>query len=154
MKFESPERKESHTPSEALNLGAFYPGGCSESGFLAPGENISVVIARDRATCERYEITPKQIGETIEEILLGKHADKFELSTTLFRGMQTCPFERTFTTNPFSNMDFTITNKKTGTSFNGPGLIVHLLKEHDFFEGDTPYRVDPKEAIEVLFEKN
>jgi hypothetical protein len=77
--------------------------------------------------------------------------DKFDVLMKSWRGMQSCPFDKSIA--PFSSIDFTITNKQTGKSFKGPGLIAHLLKEHSFFEGNTAYRVDPEKAIEVLFEK-
>lgn len=33
----------------------------------------------------------------------------------------------------------------------GPGLIVHLIRAHQFFEGsESPYRVEPRKAIRVL----
>lgn len=148
MNFESSSEKKK---GAEVDLAEFYPGKSSEAGFLAPGENLDAVIARDRATCESHDVTPGQIGEAIEEILRGGRKDEFEVSTKSWRGIQTCPFDRSM--QPFGGIDFTITNKKTGKSFNGPGLITHLLKEHDFFEGNTPYRVEPEEVIEVLFEK-
>ena len=145
MKFESSDNHEN------VNLAEFYPGASSHDGFLAPGENLDEVIARDRNTCEGKGTTPKEIGQIIEEILSGGRKDKFELSTKSWRGDQTCPFDRS--RQPFASIDFVIKNKQTGKSFSGPGLIAHLLKEHDFFEGDTPYRVEPEEAIEVLLER-
>lgn len=135
-----------------INLHNFYPGALSEAGFLAEGEDLNEVIARDRATCEQYGLTPKDVGQKIAEILRGERKDEFDLKTQSWRGMQECPFDKGF--KPFSSLDFTITNKKTDKSFSGPGLIAHLLTDHDFFEGNTSYRVDPEEAIEVLFEKS
>ena len=44
-----------------------------------------------------------------------------------------------------------ILNRETGESFTGPGLIVHLIREHHFFEGkESPYRVEPEKAVRVL----
>ncbi len=43
-----------------------------------------------------------------------------------------------------------IDNRRTGKPLDGPGLIVHLIAEHGFFEGrESPYRVDPRAAIDV-----
>lgn len=136
---------------KSINLTKFYPGTLSVAGFLAEGEDLNEVINRDRTVCEQHSLTPKDIGQKIEDILNGRIEDEFKLKTQSWRGMQECPFEKDF--KPFSNLDFVITNKKTGKSLSGPGLIVHLLKDHDFFEGNTSYRVDPEKAIEVLFEK-
>ena len=129
----------------------FYPGELSQTGFLAASENINDVVLRDRAICERHGVTPREIGEAVENVLEGRQAEKFEVTTKVWRGIQKCPFDKKY--DKYGSMDFTITNKATGNSFNGPGLIVHLLKEHDFFEGNTPYRVEPEAAIQVLFEK-
>lgn len=50
-----------------------------------------------------------------------------------------------------SDADFVITNKRTGEELKGPCLIVHLIRDHHFFEGkQSPYRVDPEKAARVL----
>lgn len=144
MSFEYPKKTE-------INEDNFYPGKSSSEGFLAPGEKLNDVIERDQAVCERLGTTPRKVGEAIEAILKGEGKDKFDVVIKSWRGMQPCPFDKGLA--PFSSVDFTITNKHTGKSFGGPGLIAHLLKEHSFFEGDTSYRVDPEKAIEVLFER-
>ncbi len=47
--------------------------------------------------------------------------------------------------------DFLILNRRLGESVTGPGLIVHLIREHQFFEGsESPYRLEPSKAIRVL----
>ena len=52
---------------------------------------------------------------------------------------------------PWSNLDFLILNRQAGIQVTGPGLIVHLIREHHFFEGvESPYRVDPVRVSEVL----
>lgn len=30
------------------------------------------------------------------------------------------------------------------------GLLPHLIEEHQFYEGSTPYRVAPEDIVEVL----
>jgi hypothetical protein len=46
---------------------------------------------------------------------------------------------------------FLILNRRSGESVTGPGLIVHLIREHQFFEGsESPYRLEPSKAIRVL----
>jgi hypothetical protein len=147
--FESEGQQRENTPDEIEQ--SLYPGKSSIGGFLAIGEKLDDVIARDQATRELYGMTPGQIGGAIEEILQGKRGDEFEVTKKEWRGMQGCQFDNTI--QPFSSLDFTITNKKTGASLQGPGLITHLLKEHNFFEGNTRYRVDPEIAIKALFDK-
>ena len=51
----------------------------------------------------------------------------------------------------YGDIDFVITNNRTGETLKGPGLIVHLIRDHHFFEGkQSPYRVDPEKAARVL----
>lgn len=158
--LEQSRRKE---PWEDIEEGRFYPEKSSSAGFLIEGEKLKDVIMADRAICEELQIKPHEIGQKIFELL--ERAIKkqegvpknpviisgFEIRWDTWRGIQDCPFDGSFES--FSNIDFTITNLKTGESFSGPGLIAHLLKNHDFFEGHTSYRVDPEQAIKVLFEK-
>ena len=51
----------------------------------------------------------------------------------------------------YGDIDFVITNNRTGEELRGPSLIVHLIRDHHFFEGrQSPYRVDPEKAARVL----
>jgi hypothetical protein len=51
----------------------------------------------------------------------------------------------------YAELDFLVINRETGDYLAGPGLIVHLIREHHFFEGlGSPYRVDPVAAARVL----
>ncbi len=51
----------------------------------------------------------------------------------------------------YSDIDFLLINRGTGDYLAGPGLIVHLIRDHRFFEGPaSPYRVDPVTAARVL----
>jgi hypothetical protein len=51
----------------------------------------------------------------------------------------------------YADRDFLILDRSTGQYLKGPGLIVHLIREHHFFEGlGSPYRVDPEQAARVL----
>jgi hypothetical protein len=66
-----------------------------------------------------------------------------------YRGLQDCPWDCTLI--PWACFDFLILNRRSGEYIAGPGLIVHLIREHQFFEGsESPYRVEPLKAIRVL----
>lgn len=68
---------------------------------------------------------------------------------TFFRGFQGCPWGCADST--WGYFDFLILNRRSGEYLTGPGLIVHLIRAHRFFEGnESPYRVDPPKAIRVL----
>ena len=52
---------------------------------------------------------------------------------------------------PYSNLEITVKNNKSDESLSFPGLIVHLIKDHHFYEGkQSSYRVDPENAVRVL----
>jgi hypothetical protein len=66
-----------------------------------------------------------------------------------FLGLQDCPWDCGYI--PWSSFDFLILNRRSGEDITGPGMIVHLIREHQFFEGsESPYRVEPLKAIRVL----
>ncbi len=66
-----------------------------------------------------------------------------------YRGLQDCPWNCDY--DRWAYFDFLILNRRSGAYVTGPGLIVHLIREHHFFEGlESPYRVEPAQAIQVL----
>ncbi len=66
-----------------------------------------------------------------------------------YRGLQECPWGCEY--DRWSSFDFQILNRQTGESVTGPGLIVHLIRQHHFFEGvESPYRTDPQQLVRVL----
>jgi len=67
-----------------------------------------------------------------------------------WRGFQVCPWQCAGQV-CWANLDFLLLNRDSGKYLTGPGLIVHLIREHHFFEGrKSPYRVAPEQAIQVL----
>jgi hypothetical protein len=49
------------------------------------------------------------------------------------------------------NLEFLVVHRDTGQSLRGSGLLVHLIRDHRFFEGDeSPFRLDPERAARVL----
>jgi hypothetical protein len=50
-----------------------------------------------------------------------------------------------------ASIDWRLTNLETGEELTGPGLVVHLIRDHEFFEGRmSPNRVDPLKLARVL----
>ena len=78
--------------------------------------------------------------------LVGSNLQVF---TVKYRGLQGCPWG--CGAPAWCMLDFLILNRQSGMCLTGPGMIVHLIREHRFFEGqESPYRVDPVKAIQVL----
>jgi hypothetical protein len=50
-----------------------------------------------------------------------------------------------------ANLEFLIVGRDTRQSLRGSGLLVHLIRDHRFFEGEhSPFRIDPEQAVRVL----
>src|SRR5262249_42732177 len=50
-----------------------------------------------------------------------------------------------------ANLEFLIVRRDTRQALRGAGLLVHLIRDHRFFEGKhSPFRLDPERAAQVL----
>lgn len=50
-----------------------------------------------------------------------------------------------------ANLEFLIVRRDTRQALRGAGLLVHLIRDHRFFEGEhSPFRLDPERAAQVL----
>jgi hypothetical protein len=84
----------------------------------------------------------------------------FQVQLQAYRGYQNCPWSddmkcTTLVDNwgnvQFSDLDWLVRNTRTGQEMHGPGLIIHLVRDHSFFEGlESPYRVDPSQLARLL----
>lgn len=80
----------------------------------------------------------------------GVLVDKFQVFITRWRGTQACPWGCKCDA-AWASFDFLILNRNNGEFFTGPALIVHLIQQHEFFEGkESPYRVDPLKVLRVF----
>ncbi len=127
-----------------------YPGNSSIKGFLAYDEDFHQVRQRDLNNIKYTGITCIQIADRIESILRGQCTERFTVDTTSYFGYQNCPLCNGHDDDCRSDNESIIINKKTKEQIFIPGLIIHLIKKHQFFEGNTPYRVNPLTAIRVL----
>lgn len=65
--------------------------------------------------------------------------DKLQVFIQEYREIQDCPWGCDYES--WSSCDFLILNRKSGRYVTGPGLIVHLIRKHHFFEGlESPYK--------------
>ncbi len=79
---------------------------------------------------------------------------KFLVAGVAYCGWQECPFESR-QGEPCSDMigssvDYWIENIVNGRKIEFPGLAIHLIRAHHFFEGSVEYRVDPVEVTLAL----
>jgi hypothetical protein len=81
---------------------------------------------------------------------IGNIYNEYQVFFTAFRGIQECPWDCQLE-NTWSSFDFLLINRKSGEYLFAPGLIIHLIREHHFFEGkESPYRVEPFRLARVL----
>lgn len=108
------------------------------------------------SSCEdprwEYEVrTPDGNTERQKRVVdIVYHGKTYKLSGKTYRGVQMTPFlldtrktDWRDSTNTAS--DLTITDPETGHELNFSGLLVHLIRDYGFYEGNTRYRVGPEE---------
>jgi hypothetical protein len=139
------------------------PGALSAKGFLGPCESLDAVIGADDATVKCLGVSCSELADNLEAILSAAiesywgHRDGFRVGALLvslqvWRGFQECPWGCPVEVcAKFGFVDFTITNTLSQESIAAPGLIAHLIRDHQFFEGKhSPYRVEPETLARVL----
>ena len=142
-----------------LPISRMRPGRFSQGGFLGLTEKLETVMQHDAALLERFHLNYETIAARLDDLLnlcTGKirkvNHQHFTIEVEVLKGFQICPWA----TDPYNSqctagagvkhasVTWTISNKKKKIKMTGPGLIVHLIRDHHFFEGqESPYRVDP-----------
>jgi|HubBroStandDraft_6_1064221.scaffolds.fasta_scaffold79008_4 hypothetical protein len=158
------------------------PGQSSRVGFLAPGDELTAIIARDERTCAERGITPEQIADRLETLVgragrrvslaLRHHTRKDEIDGLLHgtgrgvrlegfkitglqsRGRQECPFEDDAGSRCasfiYAGAEYNVEHLGSNHAIKFSGLLIHLARDHHFFEGSVRYRLEPADAIDVL----
>lgn len=134
------------------------PGSLSQVGFLGWGESLVEILREDEEIIMRLGISHEQIANRIEYFMTKARFwtnGKFVSWSEYYRGSQECPWECTGKDGslnlPYSNADIRITNLWKLTSIRLSGLIVHLIRDHHFYEGrSSPYRADPELLAKIL----
>lgn len=143
------------------------PGNFSQAGFLGPEERLRQVLELDARTLEELSVTAGSLGDSLGQLLESAIASTrtqtrvgaYRIRLQRYKGPQICPFAPEPHENPcpgrgdkrFASIDWSISNRRNGTQLSGPGLIVHLISAHCFFEGiQSPYRVEPRKLAELL----
>ena len=154
------------------------PGRFSRTGFLFYLENLIDVVERDRGLLKSVDITPRQIADRLESIIgqarriveltyrgrresntldlwsTGIQVGSFVLRGNHWEGEQECPFVnavgRECRDTSYASWDYILRNIALNVAVRFPGLAVHLIRDHHFFEGKVSRRVDPLLACRVL----
>lgn len=143
------------------------PGILSQEGFLGENESLEEVLTRDARTLEKIGLTHKELADKLGSLIKVAldapgntvRAGNFYVRVVRYRGFQICPWARDIHHAQcdagggveYGSVDWRIRNLRTGQEMFGPGLIVHLIREHNFFEGfESTRRIDPGELARLL----
>ena len=143
------------------------PGNFSQAGFLGPEESLRQVLELDAHTLEELGVTAEALADKLGQLLESAIASARTVTRVgpcsirlqRYKGPQICPFAPEPYENPcpgrgdkrFASIDWNISNSRKGIQLSGPGLIVHLIGAHGFFEGiQSPYRVPPRKLTQLL----
>jgi len=142
------------------------PGCFSQSGFLGPHESLRQVLDADAQTLAELHVTAEDLAARLGELLepaveskaLATRAGHYRIRIQRYKGPQICPFAPEPHENPcpggsmrLASIDWEIENTRSRIKLSGPGLIVHLVRRHGFFEGpQSPYRVAPRSLAQLL----
>jgi hypothetical protein len=87
---------------------------------------------------------------------------KFQVKAATQRGIQECPFAeeadilsimegKTTEYCGTGSRNYTVKNLETGESIRFADLMIHLVRDHNFFQGPaSPYRLDPEAVVRIL----
>lgn len=143
------------------------PGSFSQTGFLGPNETLRQVLDTDARALGELGVSAHALAERLRELLQAAVASKrtvtrvghYDVRVRRYKGPQICPFAPQPHENPcpagsdirFASIDWDIRNTRSHVRLSGPGLIIHLIGAHTFFEGlQSPYRVAPRALAELL----
>ncbi len=149
--MKSPLYIDTLSPAEILKIeDRLRPGRSSQTGFLGYGESLREVIYKDAETLSRLGVTHGQIADKLEALIQNpRNNPSLKVDIRAYRGMQDDPFQDGQTSSSYSNLDVMVTNQQ-GNSIGFPGLMITLVRDYQFFEGNVPYRLDPERAISFL----
>lgn len=142
------------------------PRSYSQSGFLGQNESLVEVLQNDAHELAELGVEASELsaalGRLLETALVSKRSitrvGDHDIRIQRYKGFQICPFAPEPFENPcpgggakLGSIDWEIRNNRRSFRLSGPGLIVHLIGIHSFFEGlESPYRVAPRALAELL----
>ena len=144
------------------------PGAFSQRGFLGEDESLEHVLAADARALEELGLTVEELADPLDRLIDAAEAarrrsarvdGRFEIRVEVFTGFQICPWAASPNSGQctagggvrHASVEWQLRNLRTGERLGGPGLIVHLIRAHGFFEGfESPSRVDPGALARIL----
>ncbi|MFH0936988.1 MAG: hypothetical protein V1808_01705 [Candidatus Daviesbacteria bacterium] len=152
MSNRSEETGRSYTPP----LTDLLPSGSSNEGFLANGQTLDQVLKRDAEALNILGYTASEIADLLEPVTaisshhgteyIAPNGKKYIVRAVQYRGWQDCPWED-IKIPPNSSKDIYV--KTASQEVRIPGMLPHLIRSHNFFEGGS-YRVAPEDIVEMF----
>jgi hypothetical protein len=137
------------------------PGALSRAGFLGKDEKLLDVLAADNEyVVDKLGLTHQELARHLHVLAaLGTvrpkeapppfryHGRRFRVTVLNWKGFQESPFADGTST----NRDAVVHNLDNGKRLRYSLLVPDMIERYGFYEGKgTSYRVEPKEALEVL----
>jgi hypothetical protein len=131
----------------------------SSAGFMGSDtRSLAEIIDADMADLAKLNYTPQQIAELMQQITnkakeaLGnwvKIDDTHSAMITEVKGRIPCPWPHA---GNFAKRVTTLKDTRTGRQVHFSDLNIHLIAEHNFFEGrGSTFRIEPGEIVKMLF---
>jgi hypothetical protein len=128
-------------------------------GFLGTDtRNLDEIISNDLSELAGLGITITKLVGRMKEITntaipaLGNWTDidkKRQTRVEEAKGSLTCPWPHT---GSFAKRVTFVKNNETQQTLKWTDLNIHLIEKHNFFEGiGSPYRIEPKELVKIIF---
>ncbi|HSX26547.1 MAG TPA: hypothetical protein VLE89_06035 [Chlamydiales bacterium] len=144
------------------------PGGYSTVGFLSQADRLIEVCQKDLTTLTELGVSCDLISNELENVIekaniirqksrnMGMNEaivdGKFKVSGVGIssNGFQECPFSKGKDPCHIGRGNYTVENLTTKESISFTPLLISMIRDHAFFEGNIEYRLDPAKACRVL----
>ncbi len=132
----------------------------SHVGFIGRDESLLKIIYEDEESVKRLGVTHDEIAGRIK-YFINEYLRNSRRGTAIIGQthrisdfgtggeVQDCPWLDG--ADKYGHLVLKVENLNSGEALLFPGLIVHLIEQHHFYEGkQSPYRVEPANAVKVL----
>lgn len=128
-------------------------------GFMGSDKrNVNEIIEADLSELAGLGISITKLVSRMKEITntaipslgnLIKFEGKYEITTEEAKGYLACPWPHP---GMFAKRITIVKNIENKTAIKWSDLNIHLIEEHNFFEGKgSLYRIEPKEIVNIIF---
>ncbi len=135
-------------------------GRLSAAGFLGDDTRpLSDIMEQDFLELKKLGLTHHEVADALERIMkegrkgFGNPVQVGETLTVTVdenRGVVPCPFRHGHLSR---KIDALVKNSENSRILRYSDLSIHLVREHGFYQGKgSPYRLEPREILEVLDE--